>query len=794
MPEYSTATTTIQRALLGAILLLALVLRIAGLGEHDYWHDEVQNLLKSDVPWQVLTQGEYVSNHPPLFTLLLSGWRGMGFDGNEWSVRLLPALLGVATVMAIHRGGLTLFGPAVGLVGAFLLAISPFHIAQSQELKEYIVLPLTGTMAVIHLFQAARDSRTRDWAAYAVWAGLACYSDLFAGPLLLGVNLWYLAARRGRPTKSWFVANCAGALLFLPELGIMLGKARQILLESSSWWIPEPSAWTVVFYLKTVAFGYSGREPHFKIALILFVGLVVVGLWAGRRRERASVGLLVAWFAIPVVLLFGISHVTESVFLTRALIPFAIPLYLLAAVGLTRIPNAAVGAIVLVSLIGFYTIALIDHYEVRFTPTEFPHRPGVHAPKASHRATDHILANWESGDLVVHTSASTWLPMYWYGLRQQPMVFGATRKSFIDHINEGNPRNTLNPAFEGYFPKEIQTATAGFPRVWLVFSEWERVYLRGSRADPGNASAVWLWLEAHGYQDAYREFDGITLMRYAMAEGDGPAVLTRGRDDAYSARFELEDGAVVNRIVPDNSPGPRVHTRTEATPDDLLLDWSGPHGHTFTISNPTRDDVECRITAIGSAVGLAAASLYELSPNEEIWEVVDSGTKGPPQLHGTIPVLKIRLEPARIELVHREILLPTGTFRLLAWVRPEDDDSVGLDLGFRLDEDVLEPSTMILQHWMTTLPFEVPSFGGYTLAVEASTPPDSPGSARLAFLAIVPSDPGATIPLITEDITVSAGARIERDYTAVAGSSRVDIFVASGHAAEPTHWIFRQNP
>ena len=97
-----------------------------------------------------------MSNHPPLFTVLLAAWRACGLGEDEWSIRLLPVLLGVAGIAALYLAGKRLFSERAGLMAAFLLAISPFHVLQSQDLKEYIVLPVTGTVAVVCLYEAVR--------------------------------------------------------------------------------------------------------------------------------------------------------------------------------------------------------------------------------------------------------------------------------------------------------------------------------------------------------------------------------------------------------------------------------------------------------------------------------------------------------------------------------------------------------------------------------------------------------------------------------------------------------------
>lgn len=271
-----------------AIAAVALVLRLIRLGTHSYWRDEAFNLVKAQHFGAVL-RGDLVSNHPPLFTALVAFWRIIGLDGNEWLVRLLPVILGMAGVFATYALGKVMLGSRAGLTAAFLVAISPFHVHHSQDLKEYILLPLTGTLAVYFLYLAVEKNRVYAWTLYTLTAALACYSDLFAILLLIAINLWALAQchRHSDRLSRWLMANIAGALLFLPQLDIMLARADLILLKAQSWWIPRPTLWSFLFYLKTIAFGYSDQKPLFPIALTVFCLFALIGIALSFRKKCA---------------------------------------------------------------------------------------------------------------------------------------------------------------------------------------------------------------------------------------------------------------------------------------------------------------------------------------------------------------------------------------------------------------------------------------------------------------------------------------------------------------------------
>ena len=539
---------------LGAVLVVATVLRLVDLGERDFWHDEVHNLIKSDHIERVILEGDLVSNHPPLFTILLTLWRSTGIPADEHSMRLLPVLLGVCGVGAAFALGRRLYSTRAGLYGAFLLAVSPLFIHHSQDLKTYILLPFTGTLACYSLYRAAWSNESRHWVLYAVWAAAACYSDLFAAPLLVSANVWYLLRKGNRWTdlRRWALANLAGAVLFLPQLGIMLTKFNTVISNPAHWWVPEPSLQSLAFYLKAVAFGYSDSDPAFKIAMLLFALFGTVGLWAALRRDVSRTMFLVMWTAGSIGIVAVLSLWTgQSIFLIRAMLAYAVPVYIVVGLGLSLMPARPLRYAGLLLFAAVAGVSLAQQYRGQLPVEEFPHRPGIHAPVGYRALTDHIIENWHEGDVVVTTGNASWLPCYWYGLRDREQVFGVVETGFAEMFNANNPRTTDRAEFDGYFPRDIHDAVAGADRVWLVFTEWERAYLKG------NPMQVWRWMDAHWIEVAHETFRNVELFRYAKEEDGVPiAVVERDEDDGVNASlvYRTTSDRVYGKIAPDLAP------------------------------------------------------------------------------------------------------------------------------------------------------------------------------------------------------------------------------------------------
>jgi len=617
---------------LSLTLLLALALRLVRLGTWPYWHDEVLCLIKAEHFTDVL-HGVYESNHPPLIVLLMLIWRAVGLGESEWTMKMLPCLLGVLGVATLFLLGRKLYGPRAGLCAAFLLAISPIHVLHSQDLKEYILLPATAPISVYCLWLALETNRRRHWLAYGLAAALACYSEYFAGPMLVAINLWAIGCLWKQPNRTvgWLAGNLLGVILLIPTLFVLLQKVDSTLINPNKFWIPPPSFMGVLFYLKAIAFGYSDREPHFKIALVLYCALAAAGFCVGWKRNRAASLLLIFWFVIPVGAVYVVSLFVNSCFLIRAMFPYALAFYLLAGVALAapkRQSLRAAGILVCASLMAF---SLYDRYTVRYAPLDFPHRPGIHPPRDYKKAAQFILQQWQEGDYVVHASAATWVPFYWYGFRYCPhQQFVATDWEFIQIINDGNPRNQDDPELDGLFPVMLQPLLEGKNRVWYVFSEWERKYIADS-----NAVWIWYWLDKHYAEVAHHYFRGIELFLYEK-ERDGERIeeIARTMDDGVRSRVTYRGGwnTTYDKTAPDyaliakpleerRGPLSLQFTDTVAEPVQSFTADENPRTVSFAIENSSNRDVPCRVEFLASDALVEASSLHALDPESDHWRV-----------------------------------------------------------------------------------------------------------------------------------------------------------------------------
>ncbi len=206
---------------------MALLLRLARLDFQPLWWDEGWSLYFATSDPATMLQLTAVDIHPPLYYLLLHLWIGLLGSG-PIAVRLLSVLIGVAAVPLIYLAGRRLFGHKTALLAALLLAISPFHIYYSQEVRMYGLVTLLGLAAFCFAGACGPTSRrgrlgSWAWIGYVLAATAALYTQYYAAFLILALNVvvlfrWLRARRPVKELLSWLAAQAAVVALYLPWL------------------------------------------------------------------------------------------------------------------------------------------------------------------------------------------------------------------------------------------------------------------------------------------------------------------------------------------------------------------------------------------------------------------------------------------------------------------------------------------------------------------------------------------------------------------------------------------------
>lgn len=144
--------------LLWAILFLGFVLRVHLLDQQSLWWDEAKTVSRTLLPIpDLLSDILSKRHHLPLFFLLVRPWFAL-VGSSEFGARFFSVICGVISLPITYKMARLIGGKMVGLVAAFLLAISPFHIWYSQEARMYTMVTLLILVSHYFVFRLLKNN------------------------------------------------------------------------------------------------------------------------------------------------------------------------------------------------------------------------------------------------------------------------------------------------------------------------------------------------------------------------------------------------------------------------------------------------------------------------------------------------------------------------------------------------------------------------------------------------------------------------------------------------------------
>jgi len=324
-------------------------------------------------------------------------------------VRMLPVLLGTATVAMIYLLARRLFDHRVGLAAAAIAAVAPFQIYYSQEARMYALLGLAATAMTYFFVRAWAGNRRLDWIALSFFGAMTLYAHNLGFMFVAGLDLWimwtWFTQRRlqnrspegdlHKPkiqnrVRAVILSHLLMLALFAPWLAIVpsqFGKIQQ------AYWVEQPGITQLVQTLLIFHFAYDNEAlPGWLLPLALLVGVLVLTMvlfelvrQRKRRKPAAERGewtpIQGSWFLasltfVPILLTFVASQI-RPVYIIRALLPSSLAYYVLAAgvLAARSVPKAIKWALLVPSVL-IVAVSLANHY----TYAQFPRPPFDQTP------------------------------------------------------------------------------------------------------------------------------------------------------------------------------------------------------------------------------------------------------------------------------------------------------------------------------------------------------------------------------------------------------------------------------
>jgi mannosyltransferase len=194
------------------LCVVALALRLWGLGDKPLWTDEAFSWFDYRHGLGEIV-GARLNVHPPLFGVVMWAWIPLAGE-SEYALRLPSALLSVLAVPAVWRLGARLGGLPTALVAAASMTIAPIGLSYGREARMY---GLVMSQAAVALLAADRFSIGRaagGWTAVAAASAAAVLTHYTAVAAWAAAALRTLLGSSGQP-RRWLGAQAAVAAVGL---------------------------------------------------------------------------------------------------------------------------------------------------------------------------------------------------------------------------------------------------------------------------------------------------------------------------------------------------------------------------------------------------------------------------------------------------------------------------------------------------------------------------------------------------------------------------------------------------
>ncbi len=600
------------------ILVLAAALRFYRIDAQSLWNDEGNSARIAERNAALIVEGAAGDIHPPLYYLTLHAWRGL-FGDSEAALRGLSAVFGLITVACVYLLGRQLFEARVGLLAAFLAAVSPFQVYYSQEARMYMLLTAIGLVATYLLvrlldFWSLRPrihiTHRRYYVLYAVAMAAGLYTH-YAFPFIFVVHFvvvlaWSLYRPGGALSRlgNWLPLAIAAIVLYLPWLPTAL---RQIAGWPSQA-VPIDAGAALIDTFRLYLLGPTIPPTEASVALIVAAFFLAMSAWTPDAFDEPEpdwdttapralrFGAIAIYWLLPIALIFGLGLFRDAYL--KFLLVGSPAFCLLLARGINNGWHIARGALTLPrELTGPRELAVSWLAVVAFlvalvlvpTASSLNHLYSDPAyARDDYRGIARALESaWREGDAVLLHAANQWEALTYY-YPDGPHVFPIVRQ------------RPLDPAVA---ERELSDILAAHRRLFVL-------YWAANEPDPNRF--VESWLDAHTYKAGEKWHGRVRLATYAVPEqvADSPATRLnvklgdRIRLDGYSlltpivapgdivqlalfwrcdARVEQRYKVFVHILNPsgaivaqtDREPGSDLLPTTTWTPGETIVDRYG---------------------------------------------------------------------------------------------------------------------------------------------------------------------------------------------------------------------------
>jgi hypothetical protein len=422
---------------LGAILLLAFVIRLGTISNHGVWIDETwvvttpnfhldsddifpkffkypqiqrlsetnQEILKKIYDIHPVFQICLMLTsdmHPPFYYIASYAWTRF-FGESLYSIRFLPLLFGLLTILITFHTAKVLFGERAALMASLFLSVSPIHVHFSQLARNYSLMTLLIALSYLLLFtKVIKKFDLKYVVLYCFTLFLAMlthyYSVFFVLTQILIIGL--SEVRGEKRFLRWVAVFAIVGILYFPWLPVVFVQifVRNPTLQSH---LQSANVETMLSQLYAIGFTPSLRSISLSfdwvcvvkiVNILMSFSLLLFVIIQSRSVSRNALHWIFLWGFVPIILLFALSFI-KPLYSVKSLLPIVPAFCILYAFALARITRKSIRYVVLGLLAGAMFISQLT----------WPTYPGIESTEDTRGAVSEMKSHIEPESfLAVH--------------------------------------------------------------------------------------------------------------------------------------------------------------------------------------------------------------------------------------------------------------------------------------------------------------------------------------------------------------------------------------------------------
>ena len=330
--------------ILTLLTFCGLAFRMYGIGQMDFWYDEIDL-------WIYSLTGDPSAQEPPLMSWLLYIVMWWIKSANSFFIHVLPVILGTLTIpLAFFFSKKVDSSKIAGFIASVLTMISPMAIYYSREGRPYALFILISSCLYLSFIHAYEKNNRLSWVGYSLILLLCCMSHLLAVQVVATLGTFSIIAliipKLSGKNVNFRIKRFTNFVLFsLP--GGCIGSAWILQRQDITSAIHDVYPYGLINYLRTV-FVYVGPGPvkvfsevsigFAEILSILFFALFILGLCRLHKKGRNDFVLLFCLaMIIPMIFNYFALGIKGGWIWARYISHTLVPYIVVASIGLNSI-------------------------------------------------------------------------------------------------------------------------------------------------------------------------------------------------------------------------------------------------------------------------------------------------------------------------------------------------------------------------------------------------------------------------------------------------------------------------